>query len=410
MADRRVRLGVAGLGRAFTLMLPTLAADPRVEIVAAADPRPEATRRFAADFNARTYASIDGLCGEPSVEAIYVATPHQHHAAHVAQAAAAGKHVLVEKPMAITLDECRQMIDATEGAGVHLIVGHSHSFDRPILRARELIASGAYGALRMINAQYYTDFLYRPRRPEELDTQLGGGVVFSQGAHQVDIVRLLGGGRARTVRARTAAWDPRRPTEGAYAALLSFEDGAFASLVYSGYAHFDGDELCGGIGELGLSKDPRSYGAARANLQRAAIAADEAALKNERNYGGARYAGSHGGVARSHGADGEAPWHQHFGMVLASCERADLRPLPTGVMIYGDSEARLDALSKPTVARAEVIDELYAAIFRGRAPLHDGRWAMATLEVCLAILRSAREGREISLEHQVALSQGANRV
>jgi phthalate 4,5-cis-dihydrodiol dehydrogenase len=70
----------------------------------------------------------------------------------------------------------------------------------------------------------------------------------------------------------------------------------------------------------------------------------------------------------------------------------------------------LDALAKPTVARAEVIDELYAAIADGCAPLHDGRWAMATLEVCLAILRSAREGREISLEHQVALSQGANRV
>src|SRR5204863_9305627 len=129
-------------------------------------------------------------------------------------AAAHGKHVLVEKPMAISLAECRRMIEATERAGVVLIVGHSHSFDRPIVRAREIIDSGAVGAVRMIHAQYYTDFLYRPRRPEEVVTASGGGVVFSQGAHQVDIVRLLGGGRVATVRAITGAWDAERPTEG----------------------------------------------------------------------------------------------------------------------------------------------------------------------------------------------------
>src|SRR5664279_5017925 len=289
MAERRLKMGIAGLGRAFTLMLPTLVADPRVELVAAADPRPEATQRFAADFGARTYNTVEALCADPDVEVVYVATPHEHHAAHVATAAAHGKHVLVEKPMAITLAECHEMIVAIERAGVALIVGHSHSFDRPILRAREIIASGAVGAVRMINAQYYTDFLYRPRRLEELVTERGGGVVFSQGAHQIDIVRLLGGGRVRSVRALTGAWDLDRPTEGAYAALLTFDDGAFASLLYSGYAHFDSDEICGGIGELGMLKDASQHGSSRRNLQRVASKDQERALKNARNYGGTGY-------------------------------------------------------------------------------------------------------------------------
>ena len=87
------------------------------------------------------------------------------------------------------------MIDAAREAGVQLIVGHSHSFDLPILPTRELIASGAFGAVRMITALNFTDFLYRPRRPEELDTESGGGAVFNQAAHQVDIVRLLAGGK-----------------------------------------------------------------------------------------------------------------------------------------------------------------------------------------------------------------------
>src|SRR6266851_4891828 len=99
----------------------------------------------------------------------------------------------------------------------------------------------------------------RPRRPEELVTEQGGGVVFSQGAHQVDIVRLLGGGRVHSVRALTGAWDPARPTEGAYAALLTFESGAIASLGYNGYGHFDGDEFCRGIGELGRAKPAGVY-------------------------------------------------------------------------------------------------------------------------------------------------------
>jgi phthalate 4,5-cis-dihydrodiol dehydrogenase len=84
-----------------------------------------------------------------------------------------------------------------------------------------------------------------------------------------------------------------------------------------------------------------------------------------------------------------------------SCERGDLRPLPNGVAIYDASGSRLKALPLPTVPRAEVIDELYDAVVHGRAPLHDARWGMATLEVCLAMLTSAREGREIALCYQV---------
>jgi phthalate 4,5-cis-dihydrodiol dehydrogenase len=393
-ASRILRIGVAGLGRGFTLMLPTFAADRRVALVAAADPRPEACAQFTEDFAAPAYGSVAELCADPGVEVVYVATPHHRHAEHVAAAATAGKHVLVEKPMAITLAECRTMTAATRQAGVHLVVGHSHSFDQPIARTRAIIASGAVGAVRMITALNFTDFLYRPRRPEELVTDQGGGVIFSQAAHQIDMVRLLGGGLLRSVRALTGAWDDSRPTEGAYAALLTFADGPFATVTYSGYGHFDSDELCGQIDELGGRKDASRYGAARKALSAAPTAEAEAVLKNARTYGGANY--------RPPSA-AEPPLHQHFGFVLASCERADLRPLPNGVMVYGDAAAKLEPLPPPPVPRGEVIDELYKAVVRRQPPLHSGEWSLATLEACLAILQSAREGREIELAHQVAV-------
>ena len=388
-----LKLGVIGLSRAFTLMLPTFAADPRIQLTAASDPRADARERFAEEFNAKGFEDAEALCADPDVTAVYVASPHQFHVAHVKLAAKYRKHVMVEKPMALSIEDCQAMIAATKEANVKLLVGHSHSFDLPYLRARAMIRSGAYGHVRMINALNFTDFLYRPRRPEELDTAQGGGVVFSQAAHQVDIVRLLAHAKATSVRAFTGNWDAGRNTEGAYSAQIKFDDGSFASLTYSGYAHFDTDEFMGWWGELGRGRDgDASYGRARQNLQTATSVADEIAMKNARAYGTAG--------RDAFRIDGELS-HNHFGLVVASCERADLRPLPYGVMVYGDRTRHLDELPSPKIPRAEVVDELYAAAISGAPPLHSGEWGLSTLEICLALLESARSGCEVELRWQV---------
>ena len=383
-----IRLGVAGLGRAFTLMLPTFLADPRVQLVAASDPRAAAREQFTRDFGAPAFDSIEELVSNEQVEAVYIASPHQFHAEHTRIAAAQGKHVLLEKPMALSLDECDTMIRRCREARVHLIVGHCHSFDAPYLQARALIQGGTLGRVCMIHALNYTDFLYRPRRPEELRTEEGGGVVFSQAAHQVDVVRLLASSEVVRVRAVTGAWDPERATEGAYSVLLWFANGAFASLTYSGYGHFDSDEWSGWIGEMGNAKNPTDHGAARRRLQQIGSPEQEARLKNEGTYGGPAYKPP---------AAASTAWYQHFGPVVVSCEHADLRPLPDGVRVYGHEKKWQEPLPRPAVPRAEVIDELHAALRDGAAPLHDGRWARATLQVCLAMLESARNNRDVEL-------------
>ena len=393
LMNQPLKLGVIGLGRAFTLMLPTFAADPRIALVAASDPRSDARARFAEEFGAKVFEDAEALCADPNVTAVYIASPHQFHVAHVKCAARHGKHVLVEKPMALSTQDCREMIAAAHEANIKLLVGHSHSFDLPYLRTRAMIRSGAYGRVRMINALNFTDFLYRPRRPEELDTKAGGGVVFSQAAHQVDIVRLLADSKATSIRAFTGNWDAARNTEGAYSAQIRFEDGSFASLTYSGYAHFDSDELMGWSGELGQQRDADgSYGRARQALQKATSVVDEIAMKNARAYGIA---------GRDAFRAGDDLAHNHFGLVVASCERADLRPLPHGVMVYGDKTRHLDEIPAPTIPRAEVVDELYDAVIAGSPPLHSGEWGLSTLEICLAILESAKTGREVELRWQI---------
>jgi phthalate 4,5-cis-dihydrodiol dehydrogenase len=156
--NQPLKLGAVGLGRAFVLMLPTFTAHPRVRLVAAADPRAEARQAFEREFGGAGHASVEALCADPQVDALYIASPHQFHADQVMIAARFGKHVLDEKPIALTLAECTRMIDAARAAGIHLLVGHSHSFDAPFLRTREIIDSGSAGAVKMITALNFTGF------------------------------------------------------------------------------------------------------------------------------------------------------------------------------------------------------------------------------------------------------------
>lgn len=371
-------------------MLPSLAAHPHVRLTAAADPNPAARARFEADFGGRTYASAAELSVSGDIDAVYIATPHQFHAADVLTAAGHGLHAIVEKPMALTVEECRAMTAAAEDNGTVLVVGHSHGFDPSIKLIRELVASGEVGALRMMTNLDYTNFLYRPRRPEELDTAQGGGIMFNQIPHQLDIVRVIDGGPLQSVHAIAGVWDRARPTEGALTALVQFADGVAATLVYSGYDHFDSDEFHYWISEGGSETKP-AYGAARRALRAFTTPDEEARGRTASGFAGR-------GAARPSGP----MHHPHFGLLIVSCEGADLRPSPDGVLIYDENGVR-----EVTAPRARtypnkdgVIDELYDAVVSGEPPLHDGRWGTDTMAAVIALLQSAREGRIISLAHE----------
>jgi phthalate 4,5-cis-dihydrodiol dehydrogenase len=391
-AERKLRLGVIGLGRAFGLMRPAFLASPEIALAAAADPRPEARARFAQEFGGKAYENADALLRDAPIDALYIASPHQFHAAQASAAAQAGKHVLVEKPMALTLSEAEAMVAAAQTARVKLLVGHTHSFDAPIAATRAIIESGEFGAAKLITALNFTDFLYRPRRAEELDTAQGGGAIFNQALHQTDIARLLAGGLIESVTAQTGTWDAARPTEGAYSAWLRFAGDVAASITYNGYAHYDSDALLGWIDEGGKAKDAESFARTIAALPPGLGRAAEEELRRQRGYGM---------DAKAAPSDGSR-WHEHFGFIVVSCERADLRPVPQGVIVDSHGERGLRPLAPPRAPRLEVIAELCGAVWNERPALHSGEWGLATLEAALAILQSSRERRAIVLQRQIA--------
>lgn len=389
--SRVLNIGIVGLGMATLFTLPALILDKRMRIVGAVDTDEETRKRFSADFGVPCFCTVEELCSLPELDGVYIATPNQYHMENTLTVLNSGRHVLVEKPLSLDVESCLTIDAAAKTAGLHVVVGHTHAFDAPARLMASIIQSGEFGRLYMINTWNFTDFLYRPRRPDELDTARGGGIVYNQVPHQVDVVRLLAGGLARSVRSSVWALDAGRPTEGSHASFIQFEGDVAATVVYSGFDYFDTDELHDWVGENGELRQLGTQGVRRRQLGKLS-ALDEANLKAQRRYGVA-----------------EVPTptlrrQPHGGILVASCEKGDLRWSPDGVVVYGSAgieEHRLP-LAAAYPDREGVLDSFYRACASNEPPVHDAAWAAATMEVCIAILKSSREGREIQLQHQVS--------
>ena len=167
---------------------------PDIQLVAAADINRRVLNTFQHRYGAKAYDSIEKLCADPNVEAVWISTPNRFHAPHTIMAAEHGKHVVVEKPMAISLAEAEKMIETAEKHKVKLLCGHTQSYGPHIRTMRKIIESGELGRLCALHVWAYTDWMLRPRTAEELDINQGGGVPYRQGPHQIDTLRLLGGG------------------------------------------------------------------------------------------------------------------------------------------------------------------------------------------------------------------------
>lgn len=336
-----LRIGLIGVGVGGRQLLPGLTQHPHVRLTAAADVRQAALDQLDTRFRLETFTSVHAMCESRAVDAVWVATPNHLHAEHAIIAAEHAKHVIVSKPMAVTLEEAEAMTAAAERHGIVLLAGHTQSMAPTIRAMADVVKRGELGRLGMLHTWHFTDWMYRPRQPDEFDASRGGGPVFRQASHQVDILRTIAGRRIRSVRAATVNLDASCDVPGAYTAFLDFEDGTPATIVYSGYGHF--------------------------NMQT----------------DGPRRSTSLG----------------MFGMTTVVCEHGDIRESPNGLLLYSREGVREVPIADELRGTPE-LDELYAAIHDGVPVSHDGHWGLATLEACLAIHESSRTRREVVLTRQ----------
>jgi len=377
-----LRLGIAGAGNAGHAVVRGIGKVNGVELAAVADVRKDGLESFQEKGSGlRLFSSVEEMCKSRDVDAVWVATPNECHAEHVTVAAQNGKHIVCEKPMALTLEECDRMIDAAERNNVKLLL-HSKASEPPVVKMREVIDSGKLGRVIQINSWNYKGWLTHARLPAEVDTAKGGGVVFRQAPHQIDIVRWIGGGMVRSVLAVTGRWNPHFNTEGNFTAFLEFADGTPATLVFNGYGFFDITELTWDISEGGRKVSSRYQTKQRPT---GPVEAEK------------RYAMPLRSETRKSRGERKQPF---FGLTVVSCEKGDIRQSPDGLYLYTE-EGREEVLCPPFLDRGMELKKLYEAVVEKRPVLTDGRWGKAAMEIVLAILESSREGREITLKHQV---------
>jgi predicted dehydrogenase len=213
-------LSTAGIG--IRNVIPGMRAAERCELVAIASRDATAAARAAEDLGIpRAHGGYEALLEDPEVEAVYIPLPNHLHAEWTLRAAEAGKHVLCEKPIAMTSAEAQDMLDGCRSAGVLLMEAFMYRLHPQWVRVRELAASGRLGELMAIQ----TFFSYRNVDPNNIRNvaEYGGGALMDVGCYAINVARMLFGEEPSRVEALVRR-DPEFGTDAVTSAVLGFGD------------------------------------------------------------------------------------------------------------------------------------------------------------------------------------------
>jgi predicted dehydrogenase len=250
-------VGIVGGGRVCHAHARALAANAELfELRGIVDVDAARAAELGARYGCATYTDYRVLLERPEIDVITIALPNHLHAEVTIAACRAGKHVFVEKPMALTLDECDAMVEAAEAARVKLMVGHTQHFFALNIAAHRIIRSGELGELVQMTDTWYKPFGLSFRLPWFLDRAQGGGMWQMNGAHMVDRMLWLSDSPVVAVKAWIGNKLIRQNADDTAIAILHHASGVHAVLSHAGYERGDerwwGEFICTG-GMLKLS-------------------------------------------------------------------------------------------------------------------------------------------------------------
>jgi predicted dehydrogenase len=225
-----LRIGILGAAKIARAFIAGVAPSSMVKVAGVASREAGKAEAFANEYSLpKHYGSYDAMLGDPSIDAVYNPLPNSLHAEWSIHAVQAGKHVLCEKPLAMSGQEARAMFDAAKRRGVHLVEAYPYLAQAQTQKARELVTSGAVGRLQLIRASFgvqFTDVTNIRLKPD-----LGGGSLMDAGSYPVSLVRALAGERPTRVHA-VARWT-ETGVDKTLAATLEYESGLIAQITSS---------------------------------------------------------------------------------------------------------------------------------------------------------------------------------
>jgi predicted dehydrogenase len=253
---KKLNWGLIGAGDiARKRIAPALRDLPNCNLVSVSRSRSELAEEFAREFGApKWFADWGDLIKDPEIDAVYLATPVFLHAEQTIAAAEAGKHVLCEKPMALNVKECDEMLAACSANNVKLGIAYYRRFYPVIARIKEIIESGAIGRVSIvqINAfEYFEPDENNPRRWLIEKEKSGGGPLMDFGCHRLEILHYLFG-EIKQIRSIISNRIFEREVEDTATVLLEFETGvnAILSITHSSFESRDTLDIYGTKGSI----------------------------------------------------------------------------------------------------------------------------------------------------------------
>ena len=237
-----IRVGIIGCGVVAVSHANAIAGFPsRATLVAGADMAAERRELFVERFGVRPFERAEDLLAQSDVDSILIALPNAIHAQVAVKAARAGKHILLEKPMANTLEECDEIAEAVAANGVALSVGQSYRYYDGPWHAKQLLDRGAVGEMVFTIATSSKNWNVGERRAWHLDRRLGGGIWLVNGVHTVNTLQWLTDSPVIAVKGMTGQrFHPREifpqvDSDDAVLALLQHRNGLNTVAVVTRY-------------------------------------------------------------------------------------------------------------------------------------------------------------------------------
>lgn len=225
----KVKWGIIGAGGiADRRTIPGMKLSEKAELVAVMEVNMELAEKLRAKYSAkRAYDNVDDLLKDPEVEAVYIASPVVYHKEQAIKAARAKKHILIEKPVALTSKEAEEVAAVCKEEGVKIAVGlmmRYHSYHR---KMKEIIASGKLGNIVSCRAQFTCWYPDIPGAWRQKKSTSGGGALMDMGMHCIDLIQYVTGSKAKKVVAFNATKTFKYEVEDSSSVLFETDNGAF---------------------------------------------------------------------------------------------------------------------------------------------------------------------------------------
>ena len=251
MAERRVRWGLLSTARINARFIPAIHASKRSELLAIASRSKEKAAQNARAWSIpRAYGSYEGLLADPDIDAVHVSLPNSYHAAWTIKAAKSGKHVLCEKPLALTPEDADRMAAAAHRNGIVLQEAAMFRYHPQTLKVQEIVAGGGIGELRLVRGVLTTTTT--AQHDIRLQPELGGGCLWDLGSYPVSFIRAVVGAEPVEV----VGWQVLGDTgvDLTFAGQMRFATGALGqfSCSFQGAPHWEA-ELIGTHGMILLN-------------------------------------------------------------------------------------------------------------------------------------------------------------